>query len=254
MGVIVAPRQRIIGGGVFAPDLLAVLGGWLRNDTLSGPISTLRDVLFPAVGSGAQATAARQPTGVSDGTMSFDGNDCIVVPFHSNNSSATTQGFGFWMKLTGVTTAQNPFSMVSAAGGSTSRGRPEVGGINGVGGMARTMGSVGGSNSTWAAGTLIANTWQFVSHEYDGGATLGSRMNLFIDGALVTPTADTSPAALTATTGTWTIGALDTSGTTGIAGLLGRNFYVYNAKMTGVTQGLLTSTARAALKNFEVPT
>jgi hypothetical protein len=217
-------------------------------------VSALPDVLFPAVGSGTQATAARQPTGNADGTVTYGGDDCIVVPFHANSSSATTQGFGFWMKLTGVTTAQNPFSMVAAAGGSTSRGRPEVGGVNGVGGIARTLGSVGGANSTWAAGTLIANTWQFVSHEYDGGAALGSRMNLFIDGVIVTPTADTSPGALTATSGTWVIGALDTSGTTGISGQLGRNFYVYNAKMAGATQGLLTSTARAALKNFEVPT
>jgi hypothetical protein len=240
-------RRRAIEGGGFSPfDLPGVVTGWYQNATFSGAISSLPD-LFNLSAPATQATGARQPTGNADGTMTFGGDDCLVAPFNANTISTTTQGFCFWMNLSGVTTAQNPFSLVGAAGGSTSRGRPEVGGVNGVGGIARTLGSIGGSNSTWAAGTLVANTWQFVCHEYDGGAALGSRMTLFIDGALVTPTADTSPSALTATSGTWTIGALDTSGTTGISGMLGRNFYVLNGKMSGATQGLLTSAARAAL-------
>lgn len=245
------------GSKLFPTDPVAATAGavtaWLQNATLSGAISTLPDLISPAAPA-TQGTAARQPTGNADGTMTFDGNDCLVVPFNSNTISTTTQGFCFWMKLTGVTNAQNPLSMVGAAGGSTSRGRPEVGGVNGVGGMARTMGSIGGSNSTWAAGTFVANTWQFVCHEYDGGAALGSRMNLFINGSLVTPTADTSPGALTATSGTWTLGALDTSGTTGIVGQLGRNVFVINSKMSGATGGLLTQQARFALMNYQRPT
>jgi hypothetical protein len=242
---------------LFPTDPVSVTGGaltcWLSNTTLSGAISSVPDILSPAAPA-TQGTAARQPTGNADGTMSFSADDVLVVPFNANTISTTTQGYCFWLKLDAAVSVQVPVSMTAAAGGSTSRGRLEVGGALGTGGAMRTAGTIGAADSIWAAGTIVAGTWQFICLEYDGGAALGSRMNLFVDNVLKTNTSDSMPAALTATSGTWCVGAIDTSGANGITGRIGRNVFLLNAKMADATQGLLTTHARRALMDYQRPT
>ena len=239
-------RRRAIEGNGFSPLELSAVGCWLRNATLSGAISSVADLANPS-SPATQATSARQPTGNADGSMSFGGDDCLIVPFHANNQSTTAIGFCFWLNNTSLAAQRNPFSQTGAAGASSSRGRLD---ILTTGAGTRTGGAAGGQGDN-AAGSFTAGAPHFISVEFDGAAALGSRHSLFIDNVLIASSGDTLPAALTSATGTWTIGAIDTSGTTGVLGSMGRNFYVLNSKMAGATQGLLTSTARAALMNFE---
>lgn len=252
------PSSKVARGSKFFPtDPVAATAGavacWLSNTTLSGAISSVPDLVTPGAPA-TQATSARQPTGNADGTMSFSADDVIVVPFNSGTISTTTQGYCFWLKLNAAVSTQVPVSMTVAAGGSTSRGRLEVGGGLGTGGIMRTAGSIGGADSIWAAGTIVAGAWQFICMEYNGAAALGSRMNLFIDNVLKTNTSDAMPAALTATSGTWCVGAIDTSGANGITGSIGRNVFLLNSKMVDATRGLLTDAARSALMNYQRPT
>lgn len=239
------------GAKLFRADPVAATAGamssWLQNTTV-GAISSVPDLMNPA-SPATQGTAARRPTGNADGTMSFGGDDVLVVPFHSNNQSTTAIGFCFWLNNTSLAATRNPFSQTGAAGASSSRGRLD---ILTTGAGARTGGAAGGAGDN-AAGTFTAGAWRFISCEYDGTAALGSRHSLFIDGTLVASSADNLPAALTSATGTWCIGAIDTSGTTGVVGSMGRNFFVLNAKMSGATQGLLTTHARRALMNYQRP-
>jgi hypothetical protein len=56
------------------------------------------------------------------------------------------------------------------------------------------------------------------------------------------------------TGGTATICGQQPNGTNAWVGDIGPNVYIFGSKMTGATQGLLTTAARTALLNFEAPT
>jgi hypothetical protein len=248
----VKDTSKVVDGSALAPFdpgaiSLGAVSSWYRNSTLTGAVSLFPDLLNPA-SPATQLTAARQPTGNADGSMAFGGDDCFVVPFHGGNQSTTAIGFGFWVNHTSLAATRVPWSQTGAAGASSSRGRCDMGT---TGTLARTGGAAGGSGSN-AAGTIVAPGAHFISIEYDGTAALGSRHALYVDNVFVaTSPLDDLPAGITSATGTWTIGAIDTAGTSGILGTMGRNFYVYNSKMVGATQGLLTAAARTSLMTFE---
>lgn len=245
------PVSKVVDGAglvVFDPNgiTLGAVTSWLRNATLSGGVASMPDILNPS-SPATQGTAGLQPTGQANGSMTLDGGDVLVVPFHANNNGTTAIGFAFWLNLTNLASTRVPWSQTGAAGASASRGRSD---FLATGAHDRTGGAAGGAGSN-AAASITTGAAHFISIEYDGTAALAARHSLFVDNVLVATTVDNLPAALAAATGTWTIGAIDTSGTSGLLGTLGRNFFVMNAKMPGATQGLLTSTAREALMRFE---
>ena len=252
MGVIVDPRGRVIGGSPFAPDLRAVLGSWLRNDTLSGGIASVSDILNPS-NPAAQATSGLRPTGNADGSIGFGGAHVLAWPLITANNNRDTIGYYTWI---------NPASFV---------GNPIIWCANAVGGGAsanKLTFRIFGDGSlqlfyytttlfrlaTVTGNPLSTGTKYFVGFEFDSGAgSEAAGVNITIGGVVQTISFSNtgSYGQLAAVTGSALIGNQATNGAgNAITATYGRDSWVLNGKMAGATR-LLTPTGLAALMNYE---
>lgn len=228
------------------PALSAVLSSgaitaWHRNSTV-GAVSTYPDLLGGAAGIPGPAGSSHFPTGQSDFTLVFDGGDDIRIALAAPNNGTQFWGFGVWIKPS-LSAQQTLYNAQASSGASSTKARIDVMTNGSVQAVSLTSGTAASS-----AGALSSSVAKFLSVEFNGTRSAGSRLKFFVDDIDVT-SSDSSPAALNAPTGNSEIFAQDASGGgTSFIGTAGRSFYFYGAAMSGSTSGLLTVAGRAALR------
>jgi hypothetical protein len=229
-------------------------------------ISSLPDVLSAI--HAVQAITARMPAVAASANglpiMSFDGGDSLVVPISAATFSTNTLGVGFWVKVTSTATGiQQLISCTGGAGGAsvnsfelrTSNDKLQVSYDDPL-----TSASVGRYGTT-VSSVLVANTWAFVTWEYDSGAADdAAKCSVFVNGVKQTltilPFGSGAPAEMTtlrSATGTMSIGCF-VPGTQQLTGSIGPHIWWRTTKMSGATQGIWTNAARAALMAYDPPT
>jgi hypothetical protein len=241
------------------------LSAWLRvalaTSDVNG-VSSLPDVLNanPAV----QATNAKKPgLGTSANgfpILTFDGQRMLQWPLTTANNNDSALGFAFWYKPGLVTDFQMPFGITAEAGSTAAYKFMFPQPTNALALKCFFSGFANGRNGQSSL-VLNAGQWYFVTGEYFNTGTEAVRHVLTIDGVVLPLTFSNDNAGgsgnLTTVTGNAIIGSTNTTGglpalVTGSA--LGPNFYAFNAKMAGATEGLLTPIARRELMNFQAPT
>jgi hypothetical protein len=83
--------------GSFDPS--TIVDAWLQNDTFSGDISSISDVLNTNPG---LCTVGRRPVGEAGGAMTFDA-DAILIPPIAANNDLVKLAFAFWIELDDLT-------------------------------------------------------------------------------------------------------------------------------------------------------
>lgn len=228
----------------FNPLAVTAVSAWHRNST-AGALATYPDVLGGAAGIPGPAGAGHFPTGNADLSVSFDGGDDIRIVLAAPNNNATTWGFGFWIKPS-LSAQQTLYNAQASSGASSTKARIDALLNGSVSAVSLTSGA-----SATSVGALVANTSAFLSVEFNGNRSAGSRFKWFVNGVDVTAS-DTSPAALNAPTGNSEICAPDAGGGgTSFIGTIGRNFYFYGSAEAGSTSGLLTAASRAGLATVD---
>jgi hypothetical protein len=188
-----------------------------------------------------QTTDARRPpnsTSVNGLPIALFTDDFLSWPLSAPNNSATKNGFACWCKST-LSGLQN-LKVIWGAGGGASANKLDFF-LNGAG-LSYLMES-GGTASI--ASLMSANTWHFVTVEYDG--TQGSnatRCLVTVDGVILGTTNTAVPTSQPTPSGNASIGGFAASQF--LNGALGPNFFELNRQ--------LTTTERNNLMNFEVPT
>lgn len=234
-------------GQAFDPLTVTAVSAWHRNSTV-GALATYPDLLGGAAGIPGPAGAGHFPTGNADLSVTFDGGDDIRIPLAAPNNNTTTWGFGVWVKA-GLSGQQTLYNAQASSGASSTKARIDILTNGSISAVSLTSGAAASS-----AGALTANVAAFVSVEYNGNRSAGSRFKFFVNGVDVTAS-DSSPATLNAPTGNSEICAADAGGGgTSFIGTIGRSFYFYGAADAGSTVGLLTTANRAGLATVDVLT
>ncbi len=241
-------------------DLAGSLSAWLdvASATLvSGDASVVPDLLNtnPAV----QTVAARRPTLVMSNNnlpcLQFATNDVLSWPITSQSCGTNYAGWAFWVKLDAASGTQRLVRISTGTGGANGVKLA----ISSVGATATAAASPDGTTTkSNTSGNLLDTAWHFLTAEYNkDGATDAAKLLLSVDGAVIASITGTATlGALFAATGNILIGNTNDSASPAnpLNGLLGPYIMAFNAPMAGVTSGLLTSTARGNLMNFQKPT
>jgi hypothetical protein len=252
------------GSTQFLPSQLSAVAAWLRlqQGTITGSgYSSVPDVL--ASNPATQSTDGSRPPNLNSSNAlpraDFDGSaDFLSWPAVSNNNQTTTWGFAGWFEMDTIAAGQAGF--ICALPGATNRIDATRNGGDFLVDVYTSQFVARRANITSA---FSAATKYFITFEFDGGgATEADRAVLTINAVVQSPTysngsgtppGSTMPTSLISTAGPYIIGSR-TSGTGFLDGKMGPNLYILGSKMTGATQGLLTTAARAALMGFEQPT
>jgi hypothetical protein len=267
-------RNSLLNAQRFTPASVSAITSWHRVPlaTVTGSgISSLPDVLNsnPAV----QATDAARPPRVAsagNGLLVMQGvNDRLSIPAISGNNQLVTWGFATHILLDdvaatkyilrrGVSTGTEPVAtdsdVLTILSDESLFFRVHA---DASGGQIRSAAT--------PAGTLTNAAYRFVTVEFNGNlAAEANRCVITVDAAVQTlsfansvGTPGAMPAALQGQPAGTDISLLDQRTNAGLSpfiGKMGPNIYFLGAAMPGVTAGLLTPTARAALMNFERPT
>jgi hypothetical protein len=249
-------RQAAFGGlAPFDPVLLTggAVTAWLRNNTLSGAISSVPDVLNPA-NPAVQGTAGQRPTGNADGSMSFDGGDCLQWPLIAANNGRDSFGLAFGIKQAAFPGFTFLFAISNLASGASAQKIVAYSHFSGAIVIVVFTGPNTGRQFGSPSATLAAGVAKYLTFEYDniGGATELDKMVLTAGGAVkvLAPSNFGSPPAigqLTLATGNMIIGAEGADGSSGVAATYSQNILSLGAKQAGSGPGLLTPAARAGL-------
>ncbi len=244
--------------GIFAPSSIDVVGAWYQNTT-TGAISSVTDQLN--VNPATQVTAARQPTGAADGSMTFL-DDCLLIPPIAGNNALITWGMGTWIELDNLTvqhyllrmgngTVNDPAATESL---KIAIGATELVDVtifnNALGTSARRA---------ITAASQISGSPKFLTIEIDLGATELNKVVVTLDEVVIAVTHSdligtpgAFPAAMQGAPSAIMLGNRRSNlSTLPFIGRLGKNFYFFDGKMAGATQGLLTATARARLRAYQ---
>ncbi len=237
-------RRRLRTLGFNALSVTAV-SEWYRTTT-PGALSTYPALINPgSPGIPGPAGATHLPTVNADLSLTFDGGDDIRIPLAAPNNNATTWGFGLWIKPS-LSAQHTLYNAQIGSGASALKARIDIM----TNGSVQAVGLTSGT-ATSSAGALAANVARFLSIEYNGGRSAGSRFKFFVDGVDVTAT-DTSPASLAAPTGNSELFAQDAGGGgTSYIGTSGRSFFFYASAEAGSASGLLTTLSRAGLRTVD---
>ncbi len=256
------------------PGLAGAVGAWLRVPlaTVTGAgISSLPDVLSnnPAV----QGTDAARPprAAAANGLLVAQGvDDRMSWPANAGNNQLVTWGFAAHIKIDalatgfmallrcGPTNVAYPAATDSHALGIFTPGQVSLSAFNdATGTLARRCFST--------ANKLTDTGYVFLTVEYNGAfSTDATKLVMSFDGVADTLSFGNElgapgayPASLQGQPGGTDIALLNRragANTNPFIGKLGPNIYILGSAMTGVTAGLLTPAARAALSDFERPT
>lgn len=253
-------RRLITRSGGFSPASISAVSAWLRNTTTSGDISSVTDLLNnnPAT----QATAARRPAGLTDGSMEFvETVDNLVWSLIGANNGLDQTGYALWIEPDSVAVSGNIIVISVGAGGASAR-KLLVRHVT-----SRIMVQVFDPNAPGANGRqgqsdlgVIAAGRQFLTFEYDSTyATEAERVIVTVGGSPIaltftdvgTPSGDIT--TLPSVTGNAIIANFQntTAGSNPLTGRTSRNIFALGSRMSGATTGLLTTEGRSALMNFE---
>lgn len=244
-------------------DLAGVVTAWLRvaGGTITGQgYASVPDLIAnPAV---MTVDDDRPPAATSANNLpllNMDGvTDFMSWPAAANNNQTAVGGIALWVQPAGVAVTLK--GIVTALPGATHRY-----GVfrNGTDLFVDVHHSQFIARRATIANVFVANTWIFITFEFDGsGANDAAKCVLTVNGVvrtLVFTDASGSPgampSALVSTAGPYLIGCYVAASHTGCwDGKFGPNIYTIGGKMTGATQGLLTTPARLALMAYEQPT
>jgi hypothetical protein len=219
--------------------------------------SNVHDILNPSSPL-TQSTDARRPpnaTSANGYPIVTVSTAAMALPIIAARSDVTTWGFWAWVKQ--GATANNMQSYRSAAGASVNRHTF----------FWQTSGTEVVSEVTSGAGSRFVGTtghtagaWNFLTLEFNGNRSGDARCIITVNAAVpatlgyATGSGITEmPATLNAVTGTSSMFALGAAGPY-FVGSWGTNFGFFGAAMSGAEQGLLTTSARLALMNYQRPT
>lgn len=259
------------GSKLFPTDPVAAAGGalsaWfqLARGTVTGAgyssVPDSLDASSPAV----QSTDARRPENQLSNNglpvMSFGANHVLGSPLTTARNGATFWGLGAWVRPTTINSFKLIVAIANTTGGaSANKILPHVA-LDTFRLGVYVSGSAG-RNATTPSTSVAANTWYFVTFEYDAnGATEALRNVITINGVPQTLSfvdfgAGGTTGALQTPTGNLLIGNQQdtTSALNPFTGLMGPNLYMFGSKMTAAATGLLTQQARLALMNYQRPT
>lgn len=259
------------GSKLFPTDPVAAAEGavsaWyqLARGTVTGSgYSSIPDAL-DASNPAVQSTDARRPVNQTSNNglpvMSFGANSVLGSPLTTARNGATFWGSAAWVRPTNVAGAKAITAVTSLTGGASAfKIIPYLSG-SAVAIIVYISGT-DGRNAASASSVVTAATWHFVTFEYDAtGATEAARTVITLNGVPLALTfsnigAGGTTGALPTPTGNLLIGNQQDTGaaSTPFVGLMGPDYYLFGAKMTGVASGLLTQQARLALMNYQRPT
>lgn len=261
VGSLTLPSLQLTG--TVAVQTSAV-SAWLRlaNGTVAGSgYSSVPDLL--AANPAVQGTDGRRPAAATSNNgfpiADFDGvADFLSWPTAANNNTSPTGGFGLWIRFDQVNDGTK--GIVGCLPGATNRVELIKDNANFV---VNVFFSQFVARRGTATAAFLANTWYFITWEFDGTqATDATKCILTINGVVQSltfvddgGTPGAMPSTLVSSLGPYAIGARRASDVLGpLDGKIGPNLYVFGTKMSGATQGLLTTASRTALMNFEAPT
>lgn len=263
---------RALAGSLALPMLQ--LAGTLTTGT--NPISAMLDVatatvtgsgyssvpdLFNGANPAVQATDAARPVNTTSANSlpiaDYVPSDFLGWPAASNINQTTVGGFGMWIKFDSVSDGVR--GIIAALGGATSRFELIKSNGDFIVNVNHSQFSV---RRGAIAAVFAANTWYFITWEFDPtGATDAAKCTLTVNGTVQTltftndsGTPNAMPAALVAYSGTFTVGARNTVPLQPLDGKIGTKLVAFGAKLSGATQGLLTTAARAAIMAYFQPT
>lgn len=258
-----APRWRRQRGS-FSPQQISAVSAWLRfaGGTITGSgYSSVPDLL--ASNPATQGTDANRPPNNNSANglprADFDGaSDFLSWPAAAGNNTTATGGFAAWVEFDSI--ADGTTGVFGALPGATNR--VEICKSNADFFVnvffSQFVARRATLTSAFAAATKYFLTWEF----YGAGLGEADRCVVTIDGEPVdlvfsndSGAPGTMPTALVSTAGPFAIGARRASDGLGpMNGKLGPNIYLLGSRMADATEGLLTTTARQSLMNFERPT
>lgn len=250
-------------GAEFQPYQLSAVSSWFRlahpSTAITGSgYSSVHDVLNPS-SPATQGTDARRPPNAtsSNGLPIVDVTAHVLsIPVIDARNGTTYWGFAGHFRRTGGTFPSR-VAMRAVAGSSADKLDTQSASGDGDRLAFHSLNGAGADSVSEIDGASPLNTWQFLTYEFNGdGATDADKCVITVDGVVQTLTFSGAamPSALVSVTGTIMYLAQQSGGTNPFVGQAGPNWYFFNAKMAGVTQGLLTAPARSSLSTFERPT
>lgn len=260
----VTRRDRLVKYGGFYPAQVSAITAWLRNTATSGGITSVADVLNasnPAV----QGPETNQPTGTTSANglpcISFDGvDDFLAWPIISNTIGTPRWGYAAWVRPSLVLGVHTVYACRALTGASATRLEIQQNNSDVFVNVAHSNVSI---RRGTASAVLAANTWAFLTVEFDGEqAAETDECILTVNGVKQTLTFvnDTGtpgdmPDTLVQPTGNAAIGDLRVSSPLQPwSGLIGPNQWIMQGTGGISGGGLLTAAQRASLMNFERPT
>lgn len=246
----------VLAQDAFLPSQLSVMSAWLRNDTLTGNISSVTDVLNlnPAV----QGVDDRRPSGDTDGSMTFLTNDVLSWPLDASNNGGTRWGCAAWFELDAPGATNQTLGVITLITGGASARK-----INIVKNTADRLTVDVYINDTdgrrfSTTDTTFTTAPVFVTVEIDTSKSPeANQVKITLNGDVQTWSASNlgsggSLTSLVIPTGNMLIGnGRDSAANAPFQGRMGRNWYQFGSTMPNVTHGLLTPTAITNLMNFE---
>ncbi len=246
----------------FAPTNVSAVSAWLSTSDVtlvSGDISVLKDLMNtnPAV----QTVAARRPTlelsaGNGMRCMRFATNDVLSWPITAQSAGGTSQaGWGLWVKLDAAALTPVFVGIDNVPGGADGRKLR----IRSSSLTVQTLASPDGTaTKSCNSGNILNTAWHFYTIEYDSTqATDAGKLVLTVDGTAQGAISGSGTlGTLFAATGNITIGNnQDSASPSGpLNGLIGPNIYAFASKTAGATTGLMSSSERTSLMNYQRPT
>lgn len=259
-----------------SPSLVPAVGCWLELANASttitgGNYSSVHDVLNPT-NPATQVTVGNRPGSATSANglpiLNFGGDDFLIWPLNTANNSTTTTGWAGWVRPTVMPGTNKTIWAISdeTAGAAsnkkfqffvTASGRLNLSIYEPAGAGYQGRNAQTGNNG------VILNTWQFITLEYNSaGATEADRTTITRNGVVMPLTfANIVPpigtiTTLRSVTGNSLLGSPANQAVPfqAFQGHFGPNVYVFDSLMVGATSGLLTTEARSALMNYQVPT
>lgn len=251
--------------GGFNPASVSAVSSWFRlghpDTVITGSgYSSVRDVLNPTSPATQGTDSLRPPNANSANGLPIVNVSAHVlsIPIISARNGTTYFGFaGHFRRTSAGGNFPVRASCRAVSGASTDKWETQSASGDPDNLAFMSLNGAGADSTSNINNASVIDTWQFITYEFNGdGATDADKCVVTIDGVVQSLTfgGAAMPSAMVSVTGTIMYLAQTSAASNPFGGQAGPNWYFFGSKMTGVTQGLLTPTARSALSSFERPT